>query len=71
MNHEYKENSEYLICINCGLAEGELTTECPEFNISGVLSDLIYGGYINYFQGEWQVRRDSIDLHVLLNYLGV
>ena len=48
-------------CKNCRLAEGSLTTECPGSSpISEEKEAAIYGGYLDFKEGEWVEGRNTI-----------
>ena len=67
MKHQYRnhlnedENCEgcciceggLLLCKICGLAEGELTTDCPNEPINYEKAREIYNGQLDYVDGKW------------------
>lgn len=40
-------------CAECGLAEGELTTECPGFKVDMDVAEKCYNGKLDFIDGDW------------------
>ncbi len=42
------------LCTICGALEGGLTTDCCGIRLSWNMTDHIYGGRLDYTDGQWQ-----------------
>lgn len=47
-------------CITCGLAEGQLTTECPGYDVNEFTSCCTYGDLVDFKNGEWIFKKIKV-----------
>lgn len=41
------------LCVVCGAAEGELTTDCPGHKVTEEIKQKVYQGKLDFFGGQW------------------
>ena len=65
MKHELKDIKGYeglKGCLNCGSAEGELSTDCPNYRIPSKVKEAIFGGHLDYVRDQWVGKMPMVTL---------
>lgn len=51
------------LCTVCGLAEGQLTTDCPGERVSPQKGEEVYRGHIDFKEGKWVKKDEDTNNH--------